>query len=99
MGVLDSGIDVRALVAVDFDGHEVLVEQRCNVGFSITLAVHDVTPMTPDAPMSSQMSADRARCQRERLGPIAATPRVSAPRNADRGLGAVARSFGVREAW
>src|SRR6266571_9328377 len=68
MGVLIARIDVRALVAVDFDGHEVLVDQRCNGGVFITLAVHDVTPMTPDSPdVEPDGPIERCR-QRERPG-------------------------------
>ncbi len=47
-GCLIAGVHVGALVAVDLDGDEVVVEDAGDLSVLVGLAVHDVAPVAPD---------------------------------------------------
>jgi hypothetical protein len=66
---LVAGINVRPLVAIDLDRHEVLIDQRRNLGMLITLAVYDMAPMTPDGPNVEPDRAVERGGKLEGLGP------------------------------
>src|SRR6266849_3330493 len=48
-GGLIAGIHIGALVAVHFDGHEILVDDLRDFGILVTFAVDDVAPVAPDS--------------------------------------------------
>ena len=47
-GGLVACVHVGALVAIHFDGDEVLVDQGCDLGVLVALTVNDVAPVAPD---------------------------------------------------
>src|SRR6266850_2714746 len=47
-GGLIAGIDIGAFVAVDFDGHEIVVDDFGDLGVFVAFAVDDVAPVAPD---------------------------------------------------
>ena len=48
-GGLVAGIHIGTLVAVDFDGHEIVVDDFRDFGILVTFAVDDVAPVAPDS--------------------------------------------------
>jgi hypothetical protein len=47
-GGLVSAIDIGTLVAVDFHGDEMLIDDRGNFGIVVGLAIHHMTPVAPN---------------------------------------------------
>src|SRR5712664_2353285 len=47
-GGLIAGIDIGAFVAVDFDGHEIVVDDFRDFGILVAFAVDDMAPVAPD---------------------------------------------------
>ncbi len=47
-GGLVAGIDIGALITIDFYGDEMFVDDFCNFGVLVAFAVDDVAPVAPD---------------------------------------------------
>ena len=71
-GVHVDGVDVRALLAVDLDAHEVLVHERCHRRVLERLALHHVAPVAGGVADRDEQRAILVAGARERL----LTPRV-----------------------